>query len=101
MVTRGPQPRKPEQSAVDLAVAAVVEGNLNPLDDEGMSAVNPDRTSLDLPEEQHQQMRSRCSRPTVERCPEVGHAGSEGRHEARPYRMRCLRLCRPAPPLAS
>jgi hypothetical protein len=49
----------------------VVDGNLNPLD-EDMSGVSPDRTSLDLPEEEHQGTCSRCGRPAVEECPECG-----------------------------
>jgi hypothetical protein len=72
MAANNKQLRKPEQSAVDLAVAAVAEGNVNPLDDEGMSAVNPDRTSLDLPEEEHQETCSRCSRPAVDVCSKCG-----------------------------
>jgi hypothetical protein len=71
MAVNNKKHRKPEQSAVDLAVAAVVEGNPNPLD-EDMSAVNPDRTSLDLPGKGHQEMCSRRSRPAVQRCPECG-----------------------------
>lgn len=56
---------------MELAVAAVVDGNLNPLDVD-MSGVSPDRTSLDLPEEEHQERCSRCGRPAVERCLECG-----------------------------
>ena len=69
MAVRKPQPRKPEKSAVDLAIGAILDGNPNPLD-EDMSAVNPDRTSLDLPGEEHEEMCSRCARPAVNRCPE-------------------------------
>ena len=65
MVVSNPQPKKPKESAVELAVAAL-DGTPNPLD-EDMSAVNPDRTSLDLPEEDYQEM---CSRPAVDTCPE-------------------------------
>ncbi len=50
MAVRKAQPRKPEQSAVDLAIAAI-EGRPNPLDDPEMAKVSPDRTSLDLPDE--------------------------------------------------
>jgi hypothetical protein len=70
MATRKHQPKEPKESAVDLAVAAV-EGNANPLD-EDMSAVSPDRTSLDLPDEGHQETCSRCARPAMDRCPECG-----------------------------
>jgi len=74
MAVNKKQLRRPRQSAVDLAVAAVVEGNLNPLDDEGMSAVNPGRTSLDLPQEEEGcpagGMYSNChfSRPDMDEC---------------------------------
>ena len=54
-------------------VTSFLNGTKNPLD-EDMSAVNPDRTSLDLPEEEHQEMCSRCMRPAVERCPTCGSA---------------------------
>ena len=70
MAIRKAQPRKPNKSAVEMAVAAV-EGNANPLD-EDMSDVNPDRTSLDLPVEEHRESCSRCGRPTVQRCPACG-----------------------------
>ena len=59
------------KTAVNLAIAAV-EGRPNPLDDADLTKVNPDRTSLDLPEEEHQQTCSRCGRPAVGRCPHCG-----------------------------
>jgi len=72
------------RTAVKLAIAAV-EGRPNPLDDADLTKVNPDPTSLDLPEEQCRTMCSRCGRPAVERCPECGSplcdecvAGDEG-----------------------
>ncbi len=46
MMARNPQPKKPEESAVELAVAAL-EGSPNPLDMD-MRAIDPDPTSLDL-----------------------------------------------------
>jgi hypothetical protein len=46
MMARNPQPKKPEESAVELAVAAL-DGNPSPLDMD-MRAIDPDPTSLDL-----------------------------------------------------
>lgn len=46
MAFRKPQPKKPEETALDLAVAAV-EGNPNPLDMD-MKGIDPAPTSLDL-----------------------------------------------------
>jgi len=84
MAVISPKRKRSKACPVELAVAAVVEGNPNPLD-EDMSAVSPERTSLDLPEEGHQEACSRCGRPAVERCPECGSllcgdcmAGDEG-----------------------
>jgi hypothetical protein len=65
-----PQRKKPKESAVDLAIAAL-DGNPNPLDMD-MSEVDPDPTSLDLPYEEHGETCSLCSRPAVDRCPECG-----------------------------
>jgi hypothetical protein len=72
------------RTAVKLAIAAV-EGRPSPLDDADLTTVNPDRTSLDLPEEEHQEACSRCGRPAVDTCPECGSplcedcvAGDEG-----------------------
>lgn len=48
MATRRPKLRKPNECAVELAIAAI-EGRPNPLDDPEMVKVHPDRTSLDLP----------------------------------------------------
>jgi hypothetical protein len=47
MMARNPQPKKPEESAVELAVAAL-DGNPDPLDMD-MSGIDPAPTSLDLP----------------------------------------------------
>ena len=47
MMARNPQPKKPEKSAVELAVAAL-EGSPNPLDMD-MRDIDPAPTSLDLP----------------------------------------------------
>jgi len=58
MMVRNPQPRKPVESAVEMAVAAVEDSpRPSPLDQD-MSAVDPDPTSLDLtvpgkPDNQH------------------------------------------------
>lgn len=57
--------KTPRESVVELAIAAL-DGNPNPLDQD-MSAVNPDRTSLDLPEEEYRDVCSRSSRPAVMR----------------------------------
>jgi hypothetical protein len=65
------------KTAVNLAIAAV-EGRPRPLDDADLNKVNPDRTSLDLPEEEHQETCSRCDRPAAERCPECGSPLCEG-----------------------
>ncbi len=46
MVVRNPRPRKPDQSAVELAIAAL-DGSPNPLDMD-MMGIDPDPTSLDL-----------------------------------------------------
>ena len=46
MVEETRSPKKPEQSAVDLAIAAL-DGNPSPLDMD-MRAIDPDPTSLDL-----------------------------------------------------
>ncbi len=43
------QPKKGQESAVALAIAAV-EGRPNPLDDPEMAKVNPHPGSLDLPD---------------------------------------------------
>jgi len=50
--------KKPEKSAVDMAIAAV-EGNPNPLDTD-MNGIDPDPTSLDLNGSQNAEM---CSNP--------------------------------------
>ena len=47
MVEETRSPKKPEKSAVELAVAAL-DGNPNPLDMD-MSGIDPAPTSLDLP----------------------------------------------------
>ena len=47
MAVRNPQPKEPDKSAVELAVAAL-DGNPNPLDMD-MSGITPAPTSLDLP----------------------------------------------------
>ena len=47
-MARNQQPKKPEKSDVDLAVAAL-DGNPNPLNMD-MRDIDPDPTSLDLPE---------------------------------------------------
>ena len=48
MLVRNPQPRKPVECAVELAIAAVEDSpRPSPLDQD-MSAVDPDPTSLDL-----------------------------------------------------
>ena len=44
-----PQSKRPHQSAVNLAIAAIGD-RPNPLDDPEMAAVNPERISLDLPD---------------------------------------------------
>lgn len=47
-MVRTPQPKKPVESAVEMAVAAVEDSpRPSPLDQD-MSAVDPDPTSLDL-----------------------------------------------------
>jgi hypothetical protein len=68
MAAKNPQRRRREQSAVDLAIG-ILDGNPNPLD-EDLSAVNPDPTNLDLPEEECRPMCSnpRCSHPGVDDC---------------------------------
>jgi len=71
MAVTSPKRKRSKACPVELAVAAVVDGNLNPLDQD-MSEVSLDRTSLDLPEEEHLGLCSRCDRPTVDRCPECG-----------------------------
>jgi hypothetical protein len=71
MAVTSPKRKRSKACPVELAVAAV-EGNANPLDDEDMSAVNLDRTSLDLPQEVHQKLCSRCDRPAGDRCSECG-----------------------------
>jgi hypothetical protein len=47
MAVRKPQPRKPEQSAVDIAIDAVLDGNPNPLDMD-MRDIGESPTDLDL-----------------------------------------------------
>jgi len=71
MAVTSPKRKRSKACPVELAVAAVVDGNLNPLD-EDMSGVSLDRTSLDLPEEEHRESCSRCGRPAVDRCSECG-----------------------------
>ena len=63
-------PKRQHKAAVELAVA-FFDGTRNPLD-ENMSGIDPDRTSLDLPDERHQEACSSCGRPAVNRCPECG-----------------------------
>jgi len=71
MAVRESQRNELKACPVELAVAAVVEGNQNPLDQD-MSAVSLERTSLDLPEIEHQEPCSRCGRPAMHRCIECG-----------------------------
>ena len=71
MAVTSPKRKRSKACPVELAVAAVVDGNPNPLD-EDMSGIDPDRTSLDLPDGGHQETCSRCSRPAVENCPACG-----------------------------
>ena len=49
METKSLPPMKQLRTAVDLAVAATLDGNPNPLDMD-MNGIDPDPTSLDLPE---------------------------------------------------
>jgi hypothetical protein len=76
MAVRKAQPRKPEQSAVDLAIAAI-EGRPNPLDMD-MTGIDPDPTSLDLPQEGDGYFTGemcsnpRCTRRTVDACSGCG-----------------------------
>jgi len=64
-------PKRQHKVASGELADAFLNGTKNPLD-EDMSAVSPDRTSLDLPDEGHQEMCSPCGRPAVDRCPECG-----------------------------
>jgi hypothetical protein len=65
-----PQPRKPKESVVDLAIAAI-EGNPNPLDMD-LTGIDPAPTSLDLPEQKpygrDEQRNPRCASPAVDAC---------------------------------
>ena len=71
MTANSPKLKRSMKTALNLAIAAV-EGRPSPLDDADLAEVNPDRTSLDLPEEEHLALCSRCGRPAVDRCPECG-----------------------------
>jgi rubrerythrin len=71
MTAHSPKPKRSMRAAVRLAIAAV-EGRPSPLDDAELTEVNPDRTSLDLPEEEHRETCSRCGRPAVDKCSECG-----------------------------
>lgn len=64
--------KKRRESIVELVVAAL-DGTPNPLDMD-ISGIDPDRTSLDLPEEKSQATCSnpRCLHAAVDRCPECG-----------------------------
>jgi hypothetical protein len=62
--------KTPEKSAVELAIAAL-DGNANPLDMD-FSGVDLDRTSLDLPEAEHQEMCSLCGGLALHRCTQCG-----------------------------
>jgi hypothetical protein len=57
-------------SALDLAVSAV-EGQPNVMD-LPISGFDPSPGELDLLENEHGEMCSRCKRPAVDRCPECG-----------------------------
>jgi hypothetical protein len=70
MVSRGKQSKTPEKSAVTLAVAAV-EGNPSVMD-MPMTGFNHSPGALDLPDNEHRQVCSRCGRPAVDRCPGCG-----------------------------
>jgi hypothetical protein len=71
MTANSPKLKRSMRTDVNLAIAAV-EGRPNPLDDADLTKVNPDRTSLDLPDEGHQETCSRCGRPAVGRCTNCG-----------------------------
>jgi hypothetical protein len=71
MTANSPKPKRSMRTAVNLAIAAV-EGRPSPLDDADLAKVNPNRTSLDLPDEGHRETCSRCGRPAVDRCPQCG-----------------------------
>jgi len=43
--------QQPKETALDLAVAAILEGNPNPMDDD-MTGIGESDSDLDLPEEQ-------------------------------------------------
>jgi hypothetical protein len=73
---RNLQRKKSRMTDVELALAAI-EGRPNPLDDPEMAEVNPDPTSLDLPQEDgcftgELCSNPRCSRRAVERCARCG-----------------------------
>jgi hypothetical protein len=67
VIVRNPRPRKPEQSAVEMALAAI-EGRPSPLDDADMETVNPDPSSLDLPEEYEEMCSPRRTHPAADAC---------------------------------
>ena len=76
MAVRNPQPKEPDKSAVELAVAAL-DGNPNPVDMD-MNGIDPAPTSLDLPQEGDGYFTGemcsnpRCTRRTVDACSGCG-----------------------------
>jgi hypothetical protein len=54
-MARNPRSAKSKQSVILMALAAI-EGRLNPLDDVDMGKVNPCPVSLDLPEEEYEEL---------------------------------------------
>jgi hypothetical protein len=68
MMTRNPQSKKPRDTDMELAIAAL-DGNPNPVDMD-MTGIDPAPTSLDLDEGEKSEMCSTppCSRPAVDEC---------------------------------
>ncbi len=67
-VIRKPGPKRPENSAAEMAVGAL-DGNPNPLDVD-MGGIDPHPASLDLPEEEFDEACSnpRCTRHALSGC---------------------------------
>lgn len=73
MVAKNQRCKKAEQSAIEMALAAI-EGRPNPLDDPELRKVSPDPTSLDMPEEEYREVHStlRHSHSHVDACAVCG-----------------------------
>ena len=64
-----PQSTTPEQSVIQMALMAL-EGHPSPIDDAELSKVSPGPVSLDLPEEEYEELffTHCCTSPAMDSC---------------------------------